>query len=155
YPILMETFNPTDRNALQLCYDKVQEAEAFIGIYAHRYGYAPGPDVTYTTLLGETRAGDGETAISHWEYRWALERHLPLMLFVVSDTDADGAPLAWPVVHIEDEPGRSRLNAFKKAIMARHVVGFFHSPEHLATQASTALAEAMKAVAARRVEAAD
>ena len=54
YPIDMANFNPTDRNALQLCYDKVREAEIFVGIYAHRYGYAPGPDVTYTTAERKT-----------------------------------------------------------------------------------------------------
>lgn len=89
HPIIMETFNPTDRNALQLCYDKVQEAKIFIGIYAHRYGYAPGPDVMYTLANGTVKAGDGETSITQWEYQWARERGLPMRLFVISDTGAD------------------------------------------------------------------
>lgn len=33
-PVIMEAFNPTDRNALQKCYDEVQRAEVFAGIYA-------------------------------------------------------------------------------------------------------------------------
>src|SRR5215207_9009790 len=74
FPIIMEAFNPTDVNALQLCYDKIQDADLFIGIYAYRYGYAPGPDVAYQKTDNQTATGDGQTAITHWEYLWALER---------------------------------------------------------------------------------
>jgi hypothetical protein len=51
HPIIMEAFNPTDRNALQLCYDYVKEAEIFVGIYAYRYGYSPDTDVTLLRLM--------------------------------------------------------------------------------------------------------
>src|SRR5690606_27345757 len=87
------------------------------------------------------KTGDGETGITHLEYLWAIERDLPMLLFVVSDTDAEGNPLAWPVTYIEDEPGRTRLKNFKNMIMGKHVVGFFHSPDHLATQVATGLSE--------------
>jgi len=141
HPIIMEAFNPTDRNALQLCYDKVQEAEIFIGIYAHRYGYAPDSSVTYALPDGTVKAGDGEMGITHLEYLWALERKLPMLLFVLSDTDTAGEPLAWPIAYVEDEPNKSRLKAFKNLIMGKHVVGFFHSPDYLATQVATGLAD--------------
>lgn len=65
YPIAMEEFTATEQNALQLCYNKVQEAEVFIGIYAHRYGYAPDLNVSFVTLTGELRTGDSETSITH------------------------------------------------------------------------------------------
>jgi hypothetical protein len=68
HPIIMEAFNPTDRNALQLCYDKVQEADIFIGLYAHRYGYVPVKGTPYTTLDGGDRQSDGESSITHLEY---------------------------------------------------------------------------------------
>lgn len=139
YPIDMATFNPTDRNALQLCYDKMQEAEIFIGIYAHRYGYAPTPDVTYRTVDGETLAGDDETSITHFEYLWAVNRNLPLLLFVIDETDSDGKPLGWPVEFIEDEPKKSRLKAFKELIGKNHVWGRFYSPDNLASQVASAL----------------
>jgi len=143
YPIDMATFNPTSRNALQLCYDKVQEAEIFVGIYAHRYGYAPGSDITYTTYDGRLMTGDGETSITHWEYLWARERNLPLVLFIVGDSDADNKPLAWPVQDIEDDPGKSRLKQFKNTIMNNHVVGFFNSPDNLAVQVSTGIVQVL------------
>ncbi|MBX3066052.1 MAG: DUF4062 domain-containing protein [Anaerolineae bacterium] len=63
FPTGMENFNPSDRNALQKCYDEVQIAEIFLGIYAHRYGYCPDASVTYNAA-GVQRAGDGETGIT-------------------------------------------------------------------------------------------
>jgi len=139
FPIAMEEFEATERNALQLCYDEVQKADIFIGIYAHRYGYAPSADSTFTIADGEERSGDGETGITHLEYLWALERKLPMLLYVVSDKSEDGDELAWPPSQIEAEPGKSRMAAFKALIMGKHVVGFFYSPDHLAAQISSAL----------------
>lgn len=145
YPIVMEAFNPTDRNALQLCYDKVQESEIFIGIYAHRYGYAPSADVTYRTHDGTLKKAGGEQSITHMEYLWAVERGIPILLFVVSENGADGSPLPWPLPYIEDEPGKSRLRKFKDVILSSHVVGFFFSPEDLASRVATALSDILNA----------
>src|SRR5579871_4887048 len=94
FPIAMEEFDATARNALQLCYDEVQKADIFIGIYAHRYGYAPGADSTFRTVSGEQRSGDGETGITQLEYLWARERDLPLLLYVLDNKDDGGAELA-------------------------------------------------------------
>src|SRR5579862_5414472 len=139
FPIAMEEFTATERNALQLCYDEVQNADVFIGIYAYRYGYAPGRDSTYTISSGETRSGDGETGITHLEYLWATERKLPMLLYIVSDNDEEGEELAWPISHIDEEPDKSRLKQFKKLILDKHVVGFFYSPDHLAAQIASTL----------------
>lgn len=141
HPIAMETFNPSDFNALQVCYDKLCECDIFVGVYAHRYGYAPDFSASYTTIEGEKRAGNGLTSITHLEYLWALERNMPLLLFVLSDTDATGELLDWPPAYVEAEPGKSQIKRFKATLMNRHVVGFFHSPDHLAAQVATGLAE--------------
>lgn len=139
FPIAMEEFDATERNALQKCYDEVCKAEIFVGIYAHRYGFAPGEDMNFTTDDGETRVGDGVTGITEWEYKWAVERKLPMLLYVVADVDDEGEPLPWVLSYIDGEPGRSRLAAFKQAIMGTHVVGFFQSPDDLARQIAGAL----------------
>jgi hypothetical protein len=88
YPIDMANFNTTDRNALQLCYDKVHEAEVFIGIYAHRYGYVPDAEVKYKKKDGTDGAGDCVTGITHLEYLWAKERGIPMLFFVVDEKTA-------------------------------------------------------------------
>jgi hypothetical protein len=139
FPIAMEEFDAGSANALQKCHDEVSRAEIFIGVYAHRYGFAPGAHMTWTTRDGEVRAGDGVTSITEWEYRWARERRLPMLLYVVADEDEDGEPLPWVAQYIDGEPERSRLMAFKQAIMTEHVVGFFRSPDDLGRQVAGAL----------------
>jgi hypothetical protein len=145
FPIALEEFEATTRDALQLRYDEVHKADLFIGIYAQRYGYAPAADSKYTTASGEERFGDGETGITHLEYQWAVERGIPLLLYVVSDTDEAGAALTWPPSQVEAEPGQARLAAFKALLMSKHTVGFFYSPDHLAAQISSALPKILAA----------
>ena len=143
YPIGMEEFDATPRNALQLCYDEVQQAAVFIGVYAHRYGFVPGADMTYRTADGTVRSGDGATGVTHWEYRWAQARGLPTLLYVVSEKDGEGKLLRWEPDYIDDEPNKARLQAFKRDIMGRHTVGFFYSPEHLQAQVTSALSKVL------------
>lgn len=133
YPIVMETFSATSKNPLQLCYDKVQEADIFVGLYAHRYGYAPPEDLSIQMEDGEIITGDNTTSIIEWEYQWALERNIPMLLFMVDDD------VHWPGSMIEDRPGLDKLRAFKRMLLSRHVVGFFTSPDNLALQVASSL----------------
>jgi hypothetical protein len=41
FPIAMEEFKPSEKNAMQVCYTEVQKADIFIGIYKYRYGFRP------------------------------------------------------------------------------------------------------------------
>lgn len=151
HPIMMEDFDANNRNALQQCYDKLCEAELFIGICAHRYGFAPGPDMTYTDQNGVVRAGDGVRSITHWEYEWAIERNLPIALFILADKDEDGEELPWPPSYMDEEPGRARLKAFKEAIVGRHILKWFVNTDDLAgkvTNAARAMMEKMPLPAA-------
>jgi hypothetical protein len=140
FPIAMEEFQPSRANALQTCYNTVQTADAFIGIYAHRSGYCPTADHSYITASDETRHGDGMTSITHLEYLWALERDIPLLLFVLAEHDEDGEPMAWAVDHIEDEPGKTRLRDFKAHIGAQHIIKTFTTPDDLYGKVASALA---------------
>jgi len=139
FPIAMEEFDASEHNALQKCYDELCQAEIFIGIYAHRYGFAPGSDMMYITEDNEARAGDGVTSITEWEYQWAREHGLPMLLYLIADTDDEGEPLAWVPSFIDLDPMRSQLNAFKQNLAGSHVVGFFHSTDDLARQIAGAL----------------
>ncbi len=139
FPLGMEEFDASEQNALQKCYDAVASAEIFVGVYAHRYGFAPGADMTYTDTAGAIGAGDSATSITRWEYQWARDRGIPMLLYVVGDSDDEGEPLAWTPAYIDTEPARSHLDAFKVEIMGRHVVGFFTSPDDLARQVAGAL----------------
>ena len=141
HPIIMEDFNPDQRDAVQRCYDEVQRADIFVGIYAHRYGYCPDTDTTYIDTDDETRTCSGSQSITHLEYDWAMEMGIPVCLFVLAEKDADGRPLAWPLDYVDAD--RQPMQDFKDAIMSQHVVGFFHSPDDLAARVATALPAAL------------
>jgi energy-coupling factor transporter ATP-binding protein EcfA2 len=130
FPIMMEDFNPSDRNAVQKSYDEVQKAEIFVGVYAHRYGYCPKPDVTYSG-----GAPDGKTSITHMEYQWALARKIPLRLFVVDEKHP------WPSTDIEGGRNKARLKKFLDRVKTDHVVKFFTDPGDLALKVSVALGD--------------
>ena len=143
FPIAMETFNPTALNALQLCYNKVMEADIFVGIYAHRYGFCPKKDITYKLADGTIKRGNGSTSITEWEYIWAKERGIPTLLFIVNDKDEYKQPFPWPLIYVDDEPNKSRLDKFKQQIK-KDFVGFFTTPDDLAKRLSPALADVLK-----------
>jgi serine/threonine protein kinase/formylglycine-generating enzyme required for sulfatase activity len=140
FPIAMEEFKPSEKNAMQVCYTEVQKADIFIGIYKYRYGFRPEGDMLYVTEDG-ARAGDGRTSITHWEYLWAKAMKIPLLLYVIAEKDDDDHLVSVPPAFMDDEPDKGYLSAFKKTIMGEHVVGFYHSPDHLQAQVSTDLGQ--------------
>lgn len=140
YPVFMETFNSTDRSPLQLCYDKVQQADIFVGIYAHRYGHIPSQESYYISRNGERHYSDGDKGITHLEYLWALEKGIKTLLYIVSDIDKKNDPLPWPTKYIEQGSGRTKLDSFKQTILKNHSVNFYYSPDHLASQVATSVA---------------
>ncbi len=98
-PVYMEDFPPDPRDAIAFCKAKVEEADLFLGVYAHRYGYIP----------------DGsEVSITEMEYNWAIERNLPTHLFVI---DPDHP---WPASKMDKGKNSERLDLFKEKIGKKH-----------------------------------
>jgi hypothetical protein len=141
FPVAMEEFTADKANALKKCYDTVQKAEVFIGVYAHRYGFAPPSTMRYEASDGKTLMGDGVTSITEWEYRWAVERDIPMLLYVLADSEQ------WQPKWVDDEPEKSRLAHFKATIRNQHIVPEFTTPENLAYQIATDLSRMMAQIA--------
>ncbi|HEV7504512.1 MAG TPA: DUF4062 domain-containing protein [Thermoanaerobaculia bacterium] len=107
-PVYMESFPPDPRDAVAFCKAKVEEADLFLGLYAHRYGYVP----------------DGSKAsITEMEYDWACERKLPVYLFVV---DSD---VPWLPSKIDKGTDSERLERFKDRIGKQHTLRKFRDPQ--------------------------
>lgn len=138
HPVAMEHFNASANNALQVCYNALCGADLFVGVYAYRYGYAPPASVFYTKQDGSRHAGDGVTSITEWEYRWAVERGLPLLLFVVRDN------AAWKMMDVETGDSAERLKRFKEELCQKHVVKFFDNLEQFALEAALELSKAAR-----------
>lgn len=112
-PSSIEEFDNPPTNILQLSFNAICQAEVFVGLYAHRYGFIP----------------DGELiSIPHHEYLWAKERGIPMLLYIIEE---------------DSTPEDPRLVNFKKEIMSRHVVCSFKTADDLEAQIVGALAETL------------
>jgi len=107
FPKMMEHLPARDDEAISASVDMVDEADIYIGIFAHRYGYVP--------------AGY-EVSITEMEYNRAVERGIPCLIFIMDDDH--------PVLPKDVDTGASaeRLNAFKERLKLERVSNFFFNP---------------------------
>jgi hypothetical protein len=65
FPMMMEHLPASDSEAISASIKMVDEAEIYLGVFAHRYGYVPrGHDISVTEM----------------EYNRAVERKIPRLL---------------------------------------------------------------------------
>jgi tetratricopeptide (TPR) repeat protein len=111
--IAMEDFGPDPRKAVDVCREKVEQADIFVGLYAHRYGFIPD--------------GFNGRSVTELEYRWAVDQNpnLPILVFMVDDD------MPWPASLIDHGSDWERLQAFKRELRGRHVIDRLETPEKL------------------------
>jgi CheY-like chemotaxis protein len=114
----MEVFGARPSEASAVCFDEIAEADALVGLYAHRYGFVP--------------AGSSQS-ITEQEFDFARRSSKPTFCFVIDNEHP------WPPRHIESEPGQSKLKGFKDRIRQQVVTDVFSSPEDLAYKLTAAL----------------
>ncbi|MEL6973402.1 MAG: DUF4062 domain-containing protein, partial [Bacteroidota bacterium] len=71
FPNMMEQLPAMDADAIQASLKLVDEADVYIGIFAHRYGYVP---------------KGHQISITEMEYRRAVERKIPRLIFIMDDS---------------------------------------------------------------------
>jgi hypothetical protein len=110
FPLPMEHLPADPANAAQVSVRMVDEADLYIGIFAHRYGFLPpGSDISVTEL----------------EYNRSVERGIPGLIFFMHDDHPVRAR------DVETGPGAEKLARLKERIGASRVAAFFKSPEDL------------------------
>ncbi|WP_171982122.1 DUF4062 domain-containing protein [Aquaspirillum sp. LM1] len=114
----MEHWPAADAKALDFCLDKINQADVFVGIYAHRYGWIP---------PGESKS------ITELEYDRAVERGIPRLLFLMSDNHPV-RPGQW-----ETGPQADALKAFKQRLEPSRVRATFDNPDQLRAEVLHAL----------------
>src|SRR5438105_269881 len=82
--IAMEEMTAGSSAPLVKVLDMVDRSEAYVGIFAWRYGYSPqqATDPAQPVPVSSPNvkgAKPGETSITHYEYLRAVERSLPVM----------------------------------------------------------------------------
>lgn len=110
--IAMEHFGSRDARPKQECLRLVKEdSDAFVGIYAHRYG----------AILSR----DGRS-ITELEYLEALNSNLPCLIYIVDDT----AP--WQKNFIDLGSKAKMLTSFKNRLREKHTCKSFTNKDQLA-----------------------
>jgi hypothetical protein len=128
-PIMMEYFAATDDYPVELCLENINQADIYVGIFAHRYGYCP---------------PDSEVSITEIEFNRARAKRIPCLCFIVDEN------AVWPPAYIEDDPGKSKLLALKKRLDESLVRDTFHNPDSLGRVLSISLHHAILKLSQKR-----
>jgi hypothetical protein len=104
-PIRMEDFTADPHPPVDLCKQKMAQAEIYLGIFANRYGWQP----------------FGEASITEMEFDWALEKGIPIYAFILDDNHP------WPGKFSDKGAAGVRLEAFKERVKGgnQRTVKFF------------------------------
>jgi len=106
--------------AIRVSLEMVDEAEIYLGVFAHRYGYVPaGHDISITEM----------------EYDHAVERGLTRLIFIMHDQH--------PVLasDVETGEGALKLKRLVERLKTENVVNFFKSPEDLRAHVINSLSQ--------------
>lgn len=114
----MEVFGAQPVKPPQACLAEIEMCDLFVGIYAHRYGHIPpGSNISITEA----------------EFQHAKKHNKPLFCFLVDEDHP------WPPKMVEEEPGKSKLLAFKQKIGEGLVQDTFTTPQDLAFKVASAI----------------
>lgn len=112
FPLMMDHLPASADDAIAVSLRMVEEADIYIGVFAHRYGYVPtGHPISITEM----------------EYNHAVERGIPRLIFVIGPTH----PISIDMVEMGE--AAEKLQVFKAKIGKENIVNFFNSHEELRT----------------------
>jgi len=113
----MEDYAASDERPLERCLRDVRSCQAYVGIFAWRYGFCP---------------GNGEKSITSLEYEEATKNKIPCYVFLVRED----AP--WPRTWIPDED-QPKIKQLRQSLSLKHMVGWFTNEIDLAAAITKSL----------------
>ncbi len=99
----MEYFGTSDRSTTDVSLDEVDKSDIYLGVIGHRYG----------------------SGITEQEYRRALQRGLPCLIYLKAGTSAEKA---------NSSDDLKRCEKLRAELLRQHTVSFFTTPEELAVK---------------------
>lgn len=117
-PKMMEHLPASDSDAVKESLRLVDDADVYLGIFAHRYGHVP--------------AGHN-ISIVEMEYERAFVRRIPCLIFLMHEDHPVRAP------DVEMGAGAVKLDVLKKRLKDEYVVDYFDSPDDLRAKVIAAL----------------
>jgi len=107
--VAMEDYVASEERPVNKCLSDVEKCDAYIGLFAWKYGFVPdGYDLSITNL----------------EYQKAIEKKIPTFIFILDEK------VNW---FDKDNPLDNILN-FRKELEKKHVVSFFENKEDLSSE---------------------
>jgi formylglycine-generating enzyme required for sulfatase activity len=107
-PVCMEDYVASPQQPVEKCLQDVRSCDAYVGIFALRYGFIP----------------DGyEKSITHLEYETAKESGIPCLIFLLDQK------ASWPVEYEDGE--RRNIDQLRKKLKNDHIVSFFKNADEL------------------------
>ena len=108
--VAMEHIGARDERPKEECLRLVKESDAFIGIYAHRYGTIP---------TGELKS------ITQMEYEEAVAARKRCLIYIIDEN------IPWQPKYVDIGQGAELLASFKKRIRENHIVKSFTNKDQL------------------------
>ncbi|HEY0348559.1 MAG TPA: DUF4062 domain-containing protein [Pyrinomonadaceae bacterium] len=112
FPVMMEYLPASDDEAIPASLKMIDEADIYLLILAHRYGYVP--DANNPTRI----------SVTEHEYNRAVERKIPILTFAMHEDHPVKAS------DVEKGEGAVKLDTFKKRALLKGT-NFFKSPADL------------------------
>jgi hypothetical protein len=140
--IAMEDMTAGSLAPLAKVLEMVDRSEAYVGIFAWRYGYAPQFGAEAAPVVAG--ATPGQTSITDYEYLHAVERGLPVMAFLLDER------WPWPPEFVDGfdqtrtgaQPNTEKIRALRLALQQERVVSWFTTPADLEARVSAAVTTA-------------
>src|SRR5947209_7872470 len=116
FPTMMEHLPASDAEAISASINLVDEADIYIGVFAHRYGYVPKEN------------NPQAISVTEMEYNRATERKIPRLIFII---DKNQSLADFTIDDIDTGENAAKLTRFKSRVETENIVNFFKSPEDL------------------------
>jgi len=116
FPTMMEHLPASDAEAISASLNLVDEADIYIGVFAHRYGYVPKEN------------NPQAISVTEMEYNRATERKIPRLIFII---DKNQSLADFTIDDIDTGENAAKLTRFKSRVETENIVNFFKSPEDL------------------------
>jgi uncharacterized protein DUF4062 len=114
----MEVFGARPEDATTASLDEIQQSDALVGIYAHRYGYVPAGQLV---------------SITEREYDFARVQGKPVFCFLIDDEQP------WIPKFIDGEPQRTAMTNFKQRVRSQVITETITAPQDLAFKLAASL----------------
>lgn len=122
----MEHYVAADARPLDQCLADVEDSDLYVGIFAHRYGFVP-------------EAGNpGQQSITELEYRHAVEKNIPPLIFIVPHDAAWERKFDDAVQHQGDDG--KRIAELRAELTKKHLFAEFTTPDSLAAAVASSAA---------------